>query len=57
MIAWPRKTVWYFCRMIGMQNPEVATLNPNPGTGVRGAQLSSTNQLINAALGPHTQTY
>lgn len=55
---WRKKlkgTVWFYYQMIGTQNPNVQSPNPHLGPGVRGAQVSSTNNLINAALESYTQ--
>lgn len=51
-------TVWFYYQMIGTQNANVnedGKVNSNLGPGVRGAQVSSTNQLINTALESYTQ--
>jgi len=50
-----RGTVWFYYQMIGTQNANVDTPNPHLGPGVRGAQVSSTNNLINTALESYTQ--
>jgi hypothetical protein len=48
-------TVWFYYQMIDAQNANIDTPNPNLGPGVRGAQVSSTNNLINTALESYTQ--
>lgn len=50
-----RGTVWFYYQMIGAQNPNVDTPNPDLGPGVRGAQVSNTTNLINTALESYTQ--
>ena len=56
--AWREKlagSVFFYYQMIGAQNANIDEPNPNLGPGVRGAQVSSTNQLINTALESYTQ--
>jgi hypothetical protein len=56
--AWRKKlkgSVWFYYQMIGTQNANVDEPNPNLGPGVRGAQVSNTNNLINTTLESYTQ--
>jgi len=48
-------SVFFYYQMIGAQNRNIDEPNPNLGPGTRGAQVSSTNNLINAALESYTQ--
>lgn len=48
-------SVWFYYQMIGAQNANINVPNPDLGPGVRGAQVSSTNNLINTALESYTQ--
>lgn len=50
-----RESVWFYYQMIGTQNSNYEDGNPNLGPGVRGAQVSSTNNLINTTLESYTQ--
>lgn len=49
-------SVWFYYQMIGAQNANIDEPNSNLGPGVRGAQVSSTNHLINTTLESYTQT-